>query len=159
MRGPFYFYLFIFFPFLFSKLLQFVLDLPNWKFPTGKKHFTPGKNQAKWLCPLRKMFLYTPLPECVSLPARAYLISSRHLYSFNRKLGILQGTTAVITSSILSNSFIISIINPVYIHLTFCATICVENPGQNYYRMLLVLPAHLLNSHLFQVDGDRRSQS
>ena len=44
----------------FSKPLKFVLGLPKWKFSTGKKHLTPGKNQEKWLCPLRKFFLLHP---------------------------------------------------------------------------------------------------
>ena len=32
---------------LFFLLLKYVLGLSKWKFSTGKKHFTPGKNQEK----------------------------------------------------------------------------------------------------------------
>ena len=57
----FFFFFFFFFAFHFSKRLKFVLGLPKWKFSIGKKHFTPGeKNQEKWLCPLRKIFLLRP---------------------------------------------------------------------------------------------------
>ena len=37
--------------------------LPKWEFATGKKHFTLGKNQEKWLCPLRKIYLLCPCIE------------------------------------------------------------------------------------------------
>ena len=58
-RGPFSF------AFYFSKQQKFVLGLPKWKFFTGKKDFTPGKNQGKkWLCPLRKKFLLRPCFPC-----------------------------------------------------------------------------------------------
>ena len=70
-RGPFlfffsfsffFFFLFIFcfFAFHFSKPLKFVLGLPKWKFSTGKKHFTLGKNQENNFAP-PKMFPLTPL--------------------------------------------------------------------------------------------------
>ena len=52
--------LFFFFAFHFWKRRKFVLGLPKWEFSTGKKHFTPGKNQEKWLCPLRKICLLRP---------------------------------------------------------------------------------------------------
>ena len=51
---------FFFFAFHFWKRRKFVLGLPKWEFPTGKKHFTPGKNQEKWLCPLRKIYQLRP---------------------------------------------------------------------------------------------------
>ena len=54
-RGLFFFH--------FSKPLKFVLGLPKWEFSTKKKHFTPGKNQEKWLCPLWKIFLLHPWRE------------------------------------------------------------------------------------------------
>ena len=57
--GPFFFF-FFFFAFHFWKRRKFVLGLPKWEFSTGKKHFTPGKNQEKWLCPLRKICLLRP---------------------------------------------------------------------------------------------------
>ena len=56
----FCFLFFVFFAFHFSKWLKFVLSVPKWKFSTSKKHFTPGKNQEKWLCPLRRIFLLCP---------------------------------------------------------------------------------------------------
>ena len=62
-EGEDLFFLFLFFFWFvshFSKPLKFVLDLPKWKFSTGKKHFTLGKNLKKLLCPLRKMFLLCP---------------------------------------------------------------------------------------------------
>ena len=43
-----------FFAFHFWKRRKFVLGLPKWEFSTGKK------NQEKWLCPLRKIFLLCP---------------------------------------------------------------------------------------------------
>ena len=52
-----FFCFFVFFVFHFSKPLKFVLGLPKWEFSTGKKHFTIGKNQENWLCPLWKIFL------------------------------------------------------------------------------------------------------
>ena len=62
----FFFYLFIyllffFFALHFSKLLKFVLGLPKWKFPTGKRHFTPGKKSGKMTLPPQKNFPVTPL--------------------------------------------------------------------------------------------------
>ena len=46
-RGLFFFFFFFFFAFHFSKRRKFVLGVPKWKFSTGKKDFTPGKNQEK----------------------------------------------------------------------------------------------------------------
>ena len=56
-----FFFFFFFFSFLLSKPQKFVLGLPKWEFSTGKKHFTPGKNQEKLICPLLKNILVTPL--------------------------------------------------------------------------------------------------
>ena len=53
----------------FSKPLKFVLGLPKWKFPTGKKHFTPGKKSGKMTAP-PKNFPVTPMYavyECIRL--------------------------------------------------------------------------------------------
>ena len=50
--GPFFFH--------FLKWWEFVLGLPKWEFSNRKKHFTLGKNQEKWLCPLRKICLLCP---------------------------------------------------------------------------------------------------
>ena len=74
-RGPpfffFFFVLFCFFFFHFSKWLKFVLGLPKLIFSTGKKTFhAGGKNQEKWLCPLRKIFLLRP---CLQLGDFDYL--------------------------------------------------------------------------------------
>ena len=46
--------------FFFSKWLKFVLSLPKWKFSTKKSISRREKNQEKWLCPLRKIFLLRP---------------------------------------------------------------------------------------------------
>ena len=54
------FFFFFFFAFHFSKPVKFDLGLPKWEFSTGKKHFTPGKNQEKWLNPSEKNFLLCP---------------------------------------------------------------------------------------------------
>ena len=54
-------FFFFFFCFYFSKPLKFVLGLPKWKFSTGKKHFTPGKNQENDFAPSEKFFsCYAP---------------------------------------------------------------------------------------------------
>ena len=54
----------------FSKPLKFVLSLPKWEFPIGKKHFTPKKKKKKkkekWLCPLGKIIPLTPLTWWIS---------------------------------------------------------------------------------------------
>ena len=50
-----------FFTFEKWKTYEICLGLPKWEFSTGKKHFTPGKNQEKWLCPLWKNFSLTPV--------------------------------------------------------------------------------------------------
>ena len=62
--GFFFFFFFFFFGFHFSKSLKFVLSLPKWEFSTGKKHFTPGKNQQKWLAPSEKYSSYAPANSC-----------------------------------------------------------------------------------------------
>ena len=49
-----------FFAFHFSKPLKSVLGQLKWEFSTRKRHFTPGKNQEKLLCPLLKVFLWSP---------------------------------------------------------------------------------------------------
>ena len=51
-----------FFSFCFSlfKPLKFVLVLSKWEFSTGEKHFTPGKNREKLLCPSEKYSSYAP---------------------------------------------------------------------------------------------------
>ena len=60
-RGEDLFFFFFFaFQFHFWKWQKFVLGLPKWEFSTGKKHFTPGKNQEKWFCPLKKICLLCP---------------------------------------------------------------------------------------------------
>ena len=56
--GPFFFFFFFFF-FHFWKRRKFVL--PKWKFPTGKKHFTPGKKSGKMTLPPQKNMPVTPL--------------------------------------------------------------------------------------------------
>ena len=61
-RGPFFF----FFGCHFSKPLKFVLGQPKWEFSTWKKHFITGKNQEKFICPLRKIFLLRPWVSIVS---------------------------------------------------------------------------------------------
>ena len=67
-RSFFFFFFFSFFASHFSKPLKFVLSLPKWKFSTGKKHFTPGKNSGKMTLPPQKKFPVTPLMiMCVSL--------------------------------------------------------------------------------------------
>ena len=53
-------FFFFFLAFHFWKWQKFVLGLPKWEFSTWKKHFTPGKNQEKWLCPLIKIYLLRP---------------------------------------------------------------------------------------------------
>ena len=40
--------------------LFWVYEMEKWKFSSGKRHFTPGKNQEKLICPLRKIFLLRP---------------------------------------------------------------------------------------------------
>ena len=50
----------LFFPH-FSKPLELVLGLPEWKFSTGKKHFTPGKDSGKKeVSPSEKKILLRP---------------------------------------------------------------------------------------------------
>ena len=63
MRGPFPFFVVVVvvFCFHFSKPLKFVLGVPNWKFSTGKKHFTLGKKSGKMTLPPQKNFSVTPL--------------------------------------------------------------------------------------------------
>ena len=56
----FFFFLFFFLPFTFENDRNLFWVYQNGKFSTGKKHFTPGKNQEKWLCPLRKICLLRP---------------------------------------------------------------------------------------------------
>ena len=58
-RGAYFF-------FHFSKWLKFVLGLPKWKFPTGKKHFTPGKKVRKNdFAPSEKFSCYAPGITCL----------------------------------------------------------------------------------------------
>ena len=57
-----FFLIFFIFAFHFSKPLNFVLGLPKWEFPTGKRHFTLGKNSGKMTLPLLKNIPLTPLP-------------------------------------------------------------------------------------------------
>ena len=49
-----FFFFFFFFAFHFSKPLKFVFRLPKWKLSTGKKHFTPEKNQESDFSPSEK---------------------------------------------------------------------------------------------------------
>ena len=61
----------------FSKTLKCVLGLSKWEFSTGKKHFTPGKKQEKWLCPLWRIFLLRLWSDNQS-PANSNTNISRH---------------------------------------------------------------------------------
>ena len=59
----FLFFIFVFwfcFVFHFLKWLKFVLDIPKWKFSTGKKHFTPGKKSGKKALPPEEKYLLRP---------------------------------------------------------------------------------------------------
>ena len=53
-RGEELFFLFLFLFFLAFPLFKITEFCSG---STGNKYFTPGKNQKKWLCPLRKIFL------------------------------------------------------------------------------------------------------
>ena len=64
-RGEELFFFFFFAFYFWKRWRKFVLGLPKWEFSTGKKHFTPGKNQEKWLCPLRKICLLRPWPNAL----------------------------------------------------------------------------------------------
>ena len=54
----FFFFFFFFFCFSLLKTTEFVLGLPKWQFFTGKKHFSPGKNQD--FAPSEKYACYAP---------------------------------------------------------------------------------------------------
>ena len=75
-RGPFFFI-----AFHFSKWLKFVLDVPKWKFSTGKKAFHSRKKIRKNDCTPSENFPVTPLSFVTFsfVVVSYYLILQQHI--------------------------------------------------------------------------------